>query len=678
MDWRETPEDRTSSDEAAYGRPAHAVARIRIPGKPTGEVLMVEAVWSDQFRRPRWWLRWLVSLGYLARSLPMVLLLIGPDRRDRSILLGDTHNGRGFGAYSRNSAGSGFFLPSEYRHIARVGWRLLTLLVCLFGLRALTAAHPWVALGAGICILALLCSRLNLGDHVITAAARDHEREELLDYLEERLRWLEARCDDIVIVAHSQGGYLTHQLLSRDGGRNQEKVIRFVGVGSGLKPIWLLRQTRHPVVRLVAWLLPIASVLMAWGTAPFVDPGLSASALALTRSATAGMALLTLPLSAITPESVSSAMASMSASWQQLLSSAFPMGGMTMVRWAAVAASAGVSILCGFLLKRYARPYHRDPLELSRPVQRSQRRQPLVWQEFSSQHDMVGRMLLPTLPKGVEQEATCVLGHPLRDHTRYFDREGMLTRRLAGSLLGDLEQTTCRRFGADAWNARVGRYEIALRKQHDRRRLFHALIMLWVTLFFLVPKVARGSDWFQAAMDQWKYLAVAMVTLSCLFTWHSRRNHQAVVRALDAELRSMPEDKPLARILPPAQRMTPFVCLVFAAMLSFYGALGLFILGRHHPTWAVPAPGAMLLAAMVLAVLAAAVASGYKIKRRWLAATTVLASVPVVTANTPSAPGLPAWATTPGVFVLATVVTAVVIAIAALTRSTPIPLPAQN
>lgn len=679
VDWRETAEDRTPSVKAPYGHPAHAVARIHIPGKPMGEVLMAEAVWSDQFRRPRWWLRWLVTLGYLARCLPAVLLLIGPDRRDRSVILDDAHDGRGFWTYLRESLGFGFLLTPEYQHMARVSWRLLTLLVCVFGLTALTAAHPWVALGVGICILVLLCSRLNVGDHVITAAARDHEREGLLNYLEDRLRWLEARCDDIVIVAHSQGGYLAHQLLARDGGRNQAKVVRFVGVGSGLKPIWLLRQARHPVVWLVAWLLPIASVFMAWGTAPLMDPGLSANAAALTGSATAGMSLLTLPLSAVTPEIASSAMESVTDPWKQMLSTAFPVGDMTLTRWAAVSVSTGLGFLCGFLLK-HVHPYRRDPLELPQPVQRSQRKHPLVWQEFSSQHDMVGRMLLPALPQGVEQEATPVLGHPLRDHTRYFAQEGMLTRRLAGSLLHDLEHapSRSRHFGADTWNAQVSRYETTLRKQHDRRRLFHGLITLWVALFFLVPELARGSNWFEAAMDQWPYLAVAMAALSCLFTWRSRRSHQEVVCALDAELRSAPEDRPLVGILPPAQRLAPSVCLMFAAMLSFYGALGLVIIGRLRPAWAVPAPGAMLLAAMVLAVLAAAVASGYKIKRRWLAASTALASLPVLTANTRSAPGFPAWATTPGVFVLATVVIAVVIAIAALTRSAPVLLPARD
>lgn len=671
--WHETAEDRTETPAAPYGQPAHAAARIRIPGRGTDEVLMAEAVWSDRFRRPRWWLRWLTTLSYLARCLPAVLLLVGPDRRDRSILLDAPKERRGLWAVFREAFSLSFFLSPEYQQTARIGWRLLTLLVCTSAFAALGLSHPWLALGIGASVVALLCTRLNVTDHVITAATRDEEREQLLNYLENRLRWLEARCDQIVIIAHSQGGYLAHQLLARDGGRNQAKVIRFVGVGSGLKPIWILRQTRHPVVWIVAWLLPVAMVGFTWGAAPFVDPGLSACAAALLQAGTGLMTLLALPLASITPETASSAIEHMLFSLQQTLLSSFAVGHMTAARWAATVGSIGLSFLCGFLLRRYVRPHHKDTLEL--PVLAEHK---MVWQEISSQHDVVGRMLLPTLPEGVEQDPVPVLGHPLRDHTGYFDRNGILTRRFAWVLLSDLKGSLSRRSVAGVWKEQVSRFETALRKQHDRRRLFHALVTLWVAASVLLPQLARGSNVFQAAMNGWQYLATAMVTLSLLFTRRARASHHRLVMALDAELQGLPEEQPLVKVLPSTHRATPTACLVIAAVFGFYGALGLAIVERNAPQSTVPASGAVLISAAAFAVLAAAVGSGYRVKRRWLVGATALAGLPVVMSSAPSVPGQPVTFTTPGVGVIATVVTAASIAIVSLTRAAPIPLPARR
>ncbi|MGW5739658.1 MULTISPECIES: hypothetical protein [Streptomyces] len=82
--WTETPECRESSTEWPWGTPAHASVDIAGPGQKAGRVLIAEAVWADRFRRPPWYLRWLLTLAYVLMSLPAILLLVGPDRRDRS------------------------------------------------------------------------------------------------------------------------------------------------------------------------------------------------------------------------------------------------------------------------------------------------------------------------------------------------------------------------------------------------------------------------------------------------------------------------------------------------------------------------------------------------------------------------------------------------------------------
>ncbi|MEK8143891.1 hypothetical protein NKH18_23985 [Streptomyces sp. M10(2022)] len=152
------------------------------------------------------------------------------------------------------------------------------------------------------------------------------------------------------------------------------------------------------------------------------------------------------------------------------------LGDMPWERWAAIAVSAVLTLACGLTIRFRIRP----KAETLFALPPSNGPQQLEWEEYSSQHDMVGRMLLPTLPRGVEQEATPVLGHPLGDHTRYFDDDGLLTRHLAAQLLADVESSTHQSLGAGRWAETVARYERALRKQHDRRRCFQGVLMLWV------------------------------------------------------------------------------------------------------------------------------------------------------------------------------------------------------
>lgn len=665
--WTDTPECRESSTDWPFGAPAHATAHITVPGHRAATVLIAEAVWSDRFRRPSWYLRWLLTVIYLVRSLPAVLLLVGPDRRDRSVWVSTETSAKSALLRSiRNGLWPiGFLTSPDMRHLGRMGWRLLTSLVLLAAFMALLSKHPWVAGGGAAALLALLSTRLNVADHVIMAAVRDKEREKLLDYLEDRLRWMRDRCDKIVVVAHSQGGFLAHQLMARQGGRNQRKVIRLVGVGSGLKPIWILQQARRPSIAAVAWALPFASICLAWGTSPLIEPSNSEVAAGMLMQLTTTTPSLALPLAAQSPDFGTAMMQGMAESLERIQSGILLVGDMPWERWAAIAVSATLTIVCGLIVKFRIAPGAKAPFVL--PT--SNGAMALEWHEYSSQHDMVGRMLLPTLPPGVEQEATPVLGHPLRDHTKYFDSEGLLARRLTAGLLTDIESATRERFGGRKWMETVARYEHALRKQHDRRRCFQAVLMLWVAFAVLVPRMARGATLVEAVLGGWLPLGLTTLALSTVFTWRGRRSHRGMVALLDAELGGEPPADPPVRIVLPEYRTTTSMSLAIGAVLSFYGALWLQMLSDLQPAWHVRSPGAPLLAAILLAALAAAACSGYRVKRRWAVGAALLAALPALASGGPVSQSAPGWATAPGGPLAAVVLTAVVVAVISLSRA---------
>ncbi|WP_030180440.1 hypothetical protein [Streptomyces violaceorubidus] len=671
--WTETPECRESSGQWPLGTPAHATVGITVPDQPTRRVLIAEAVWADRFRRPAWYLRWLLTLGYVLLSLPAVLLLVGPDRRDRSFWAPvETSFKRTFLSSLRDGLRPDAFLTSpDFRHLARMGWRFLTLLVLLAAFMALFMKHPWWSIGGAAALIFLLCTRLNLADHVITAAARDHERERLLDFLEERLRWMRENCDKIVIIAHSQGGFLAHQLMARHGGRNQSKAIRLVGVGSGLKPIWVLRQIKRPLVWAVAWMLPIASLCMVWGTSPLIEPSNSEVAAAMLMQLKAITPSLALPLAVQSPEFVTAMLHGVAESMERTQFGLLLVGDMPWERWTAVVVSAMLTIACGLIVRFRIHPETKAPFVLPPSSDSKQ----LEWEEYSSQHDMVGRMLLPPLPQNVEQEATPVLGHPLGDHTNYFGNDGLLSRHLAARLLTDVDSPTHASLGAQRWAEAVARYERALRKQHDRRRCFQAVLILWVTSAVLIPRIARGATIVEAVIASWQPLALVTVVLSAIFTWRGRKSHRELVAMLDNELRGELQPMSPINIVAPEHRTTTTLALAIGAVFCFFGALGLSLLSDLQPAWNVQSIGAAMLAAFILAALAAATGSGYRIRRRWVAGAGLLACLPALTSSGPLGSSAPAWATAPGGLLAAVVSVAVAIALIGLTRARVVSLP---
>jgi hypothetical protein len=52
---------------------------------------------------------------------------------------------------------------------------------------------------------------------------------------------LEARCDKVVIVAHSQGAAIAHQVL-KDGAYSKERLQAFITLGQGISKLHLLRR----------------------------------------------------------------------------------------------------------------------------------------------------------------------------------------------------------------------------------------------------------------------------------------------------------------------------------------------------------------------------------------------------------------------------------------------------
>ncbi|MYR32941.1 hypothetical protein GTW20_11850 [Nocardiopsis alba] len=679
IEWDEVPEDRTVTDDLPFGTPAHAWVTVRHPNGSKGRILMAEAVWSDRVLQTKRWSQRFFNLRYVAYVIPAILLLLGPDHRDRKVLfegLKGEHR-RSFREVLRDSWVNMFHWNQWDTLIFRFAQRIMILatlfVVAFFGF----INFFWIMLALVIVGVVALAIFPNPVQQVVSITVQDGEREAAIDYLEGRLKWISGRCDEVVIVAHSQGAYLVHQLLLRDN-RSQDKVVRFVAVGSGLKPLWFLRQLRDRWLMLILWSLPASMLLMLWGASPVTFAWLNNSAVLLVDLIVIMGHVFGHPFAGILLGSSEFAASSMGQAFLWHVAGFFlSFGNMTFFHGIIIAFSLAVSRVSNFLLVKHVVPRWQEELPLSISVDRRHGR-PMEWQEFSSMHDAVGRWLIPRLPRGVEQEPVPVIGHPVRDHTDYFNLRGLLARKMSGSILADLERTTGFDFGANAWNESSGRYMSALREQHDRRRRFYSLTLMGSIFLLLLPSLAMGNGLISAVVSQGVLIFLFMIILSFLFSFRGKRSHQQVVKALDEELRGTARSASLVRVIPEDSRKVPALMLMAAGLAAFCGGSGVFAFATMYPQEPVPAPWGMVFGSIFLWVLAAAVQSGYPIKRWWLLAATVMTAIPVLTAASPSAFGLPLWFVVPGVPAVLVVAFACLCAAVSLGRAVPSCLPTRS
>ena len=161
------------------------------PGHPERAVEFIEGAWAQHYRQPSL----LRTLPWVLQVLPAAVLLFLPDQRDRALLTwdGDTPPGLMIAGPTLRFAG---------RLLSAAG--LLTL--------ALTVREVGVAMVAlaGAMVVWMLVSRgNNLAGHVSVAATDSAELQRIRKRLSQVVRVAQDRAHETVVVAHSQGGFLT-------------------------------------------------------------------------------------------------------------------------------------------------------------------------------------------------------------------------------------------------------------------------------------------------------------------------------------------------------------------------------------------------------------------------------------------------------------------------------------
>jgi hypothetical protein len=218
--------------------PAYAQVEISLASQPndTERWLIAEAWWGDTVQAPRS----LRLMGWLLTRGPLLVYWhfhLRPGAADDEV--------------------NPWRALMAMLALALAGAMQLALLVAM--LLWLIPFGPWRRVVAG----AVRAMTLTLGDSFVLLE-QDFQSAALVRRVQRSLDWLAQRAQRLIVVAHSQGGAIAHQALSR---MNSAQIAAFISVGSGLEKLEFLRHVRYRRAGLAA--ASLLAPLLVIGAATF-------------------------------------------------------------------------------------------------------------------------------------------------------------------------------------------------------------------------------------------------------------------------------------------------------------------------------------------------------------------------------------------------------------------------
>ena len=366
-----------------------------------------ECIWSDSFTRPTarnmfWWALF---------RLPMLpLLLLTPDSEDLERLK----------KINCKTSIHGPLIRFVVRLLLLIG--TVALLMALIGhifyifrhigmpLSTLIAAATTVLVWMSRKKLETLHRRYNLIGHVRVAASQAvGQNSEIAARVNEAVSQICSTSNSVTILAHSHGGFLAYEQLSKSQQRC--KVSRLIGVGSGLRPITTLAACENKRKILGIWLilfLNLLSILLLLCVISKFSPLLE-STLELLKNFTPYILTWLIPTDSSGHSLFSDLLSAYPSAWD----------GICIL--AALVLSAIFSVMSAIVASKTFTLKVDDIAGLE-------------WLEITTSHDVVGRVPFPKLPDRVPNLLVGAEGNPLFDHLNYFSQD-MLTPKIVGACL---------------------------------------------------------------------------------------------------------------------------------------------------------------------------------------------------------------------------------------------------
>lgn len=483
-------------------------------------VIVMEARWSDLQRRASG----LRTIRWTLRSAPLLAVLaLAPDNRDLR-------------------------QPSLVRLSYRLALPLLILLSLLQpGLRFWSLALL-IVLAASTAFQPLHL----LGD--VQLAATDEAQVAAITAsinatIDEALR-IAGR---VIVVGHSQGGYLSHRALQDRPVRDAAfGCVELIGVGSGLKPISLLRRFSDTGSSVLAVLALAAVILVLAALAPlglafllYLKPLLAGFLPQVVRS----LVSVFYP-SAVRPPHFD---------WRLMLPWVSDRQWARYLGWWQAGAFAAALALVVYVAARARRQISElQAADLARPA--AARR----WVEVTSYADSVGRLAYPRLVDSSSWEIPGS-GNPLVDHVSYFRLSSVLPWILSCDVFAP---------ALDSLTPALRSWTAYLHVRVWRSRALCAVLGLLLTAVYVFDRLYHGPDGTTALVERLRHPGLTIVAVVALVACAPALALIDRLRFANAMLNTPADSPPRLYQSAPAIRIASFVAWIllgeFAAASSRY------------------------------------------------------------------------------------------------------------
>lgn len=557
--------------------------------KSTRSLAFRECIWSNSFVRPgiKEMATWTLT------RLPLALLLLSPDEKDgRTILRVKSSFKDDIRAAANTLIRTLLFIGIPVGSYRILHWLSIKPVIAL-ALSTVSALVFFIAL--------LYHQRWNIAGHVrVAAAANSRARADIDKKVADSLAAATRTAKTTTIVAHSQGGFLAHHALLNS---NNTHLRRFIGVGSGLRPITFIKSLENTRTRIGLWiyLIYIAAILI------FATKVMQlALQMPFDPRELLWLAEATMLLPGCMPAGALSFFEQMS-DWRGYIADitgSLPDIMQTLLLFLLVFTSLT------FLLHRtFGEALSAEIQQLPNNVE---------WLEISTPHDIVGRIPFPSLPAQAQRITVHGEGNPLTDHLHYFKQDTLVPEIIAASLLVDAgihhDHSTL--------HITTARLPELLAIFPQRRWRFVTLVSLLICVFPLTSLVFNPNinNLVQASVC---FTAVSLPLRCVQYVVNGiRRNH-------DLNLAEHNTTNPVVPARLTYAAAGAGAILLCSASLGFLGGVAWTLMAAQKQFPSGSASSALIVIAVLQAMWAASLLSGY---RSHLLSLSIMSTLPLCAA----------------------------------------------
>lgn len=524
--------------------------------------------------------------------LPMLpLLLLTPDSEDLERLRKIDHKTNVDGPLIRFAVRLLLLIGTVALLIALIGHILIVFRHIGITLTIFIAAVITVSVWMFRKKLEALHRRYNLIGHVRVAVSQAvGKNSEIASRVNEAVSQICPISNSVTILAHSQGGFLAYEQLSKSQQRYE--VSRLIGVGSGLRSITTLAACENKRKIIGVWLilfLNLLSILLSLYVLSKFSP-LFKSVLELTRNFTPYI------LACIMPSGSSTRIL-----FSDLLS-AFPSARDGMYALAALTLSVIFSIMSAIIASKTFTFKVEDIAGLD-------------WLEITTPHDVVGRIPFPKLPDRVPNLLVGAEGNPLFDHVNYFSRD-MLTPKIVGACLLKDVGLAAERSISD-YKRSGDRLSLLL----ARRWRLATVVAFIFSLFFIVKFLLEPFSIFTILLP----VALLVSNAGIRIVQYSANR---VLRERDIKVASSTSAIPnMSIFLYSALNRYIVECVAFLELLELWFSCDWMMAAHQGLVQSSVTPAALVLVTLLHSGWMVLLCSGYDATNRWVCAAIGVASI---------------------------------------------------